>query len=50
MRTSYALEQSSRLHGLSFGVEGSWLNQAGAAAQGWQLRVFANYDIPFPRP
>jgi predicted porin len=47
VKLSYALEKSSRLHGLSFGVEGSWLNQAGAAAQGRQLRVFANYDIPF---
>jgi hypothetical protein len=47
LRLSYALEKSSRLHGLSFGVEGSWLNQVGAAAQGRQLRVFANYGIPF---
>jgi hypothetical protein len=44
---SYALDKSSNLRGLSFGVQGSWLNQAGAAAQGWQLRVFANYDIAF---
>jgi hypothetical protein len=47
LKLSYALEKSSRLHGLSLGVEGSWLNQAGAAAQGRQLRVFANYDISF---
>jgi hypothetical protein len=44
---SYALDKSSRLQGLSFSVEGSWLNQDGAAAQGRQLRVFANYDISF---
>lgn len=44
---TYALDKSSRLQGLSFRVEGSWLNQNGAAAQGRQLRVFANYDISF---
>ena len=44
---SYALDRASRYRGLSFGAEGSWLNQAGASAQGWQLRLFANYDIPF---
>jgi hypothetical protein len=43
----YALDKSSKLSGLSFGVEGSWLNQAGAAAQGRQLRAYANYDVPF---
>ena len=47
VRLSYAVDKSGRLHGLSFGIEGSWLNQAGAAAQGRQLRVFANYDVPF---
>lgn len=47
VKLSYALDKSSKLAGLSFGVEGSWLNQAGAAAQGRQLRVFANYDVPF---
>ena len=44
---SYALDKSTPLHGLSFGIEGSWLNQAGAAAQGRQLRVYANYEFPF---
>jgi hypothetical protein len=44
---SYAFDKASKLQGLSFGVEGSWLNQAGAAAQGRQLRVYANYDVPF---
>jgi len=44
---AYAFDRSSTLQGLSFGVEGSWLNQLGAAAQGRQLRVFANYDIHF---
>ena len=44
---SYAFDRASRLQGLSLGVEGSWLNQAGAAAQGRQLRLFANYEIPF---
>jgi hypothetical protein len=44
---SCAFDNSSRRPGLSFGVEGSWQNQVGAAAQGRQLRVFANCDIPF---
>jgi hypothetical protein len=44
---SYAFDKSTRFHGLSFAVEGSWLHQVGASAQGRQLRVFANYDIPF---
>jgi hypothetical protein len=43
---SYALDKSTPLHGLSFGIEASWLNQVGAAAQGRQLRVYANYEIP----
>ena len=47
VQLSYVLDKSSMLRGLSFGVEGSWLNQAGAAAQGRQLRVYANYDVPF---
>jgi len=46
LHLSCALDKPSRLHGLSFGVEGSWLNQVGAAAQGRQLRVFANCEIP----
>jgi len=44
---SYALGKSTPLAGLSFGIEASWLNQAGAVAQGRQLRVYANYEIPF---
>jgi len=47
LQLAYAPSTASPLRGLSLGVEGSWLNQAGAAAQGRQLRVFANYLIPF---
>jgi hypothetical protein len=50
VQLAYATARSSALPGLSFGLEGSWLNQAGAAAQGRQLRVFANYEIPFNGP
>lgn len=46
---AYEIGKSSSLRGLSFGVQGSWLNQAGAVAQGQQLRVFANYELPFNR-
>ncbi len=42
---AYALDKSSALRGLSFGVQGSWLNQAGATAQGQQLRVFRELRI-----
>jgi outer membrane OprD family porin len=44
---AYVFDKASRLQGLSFGVEGSWLNQVGAAAQGRQLRAFANYSVQF---
>jgi hypothetical protein len=47
VRLRYEADKATRLRGLSFGIEGSWQNQAGAAAQGRQLRIFANYDIPF---
>jgi hypothetical protein len=47
IKLSYVFDKSSKLQGLSLGIEGSWLNQAGAVAQGRQLRVYANYDIPF---
>jgi len=47
VRLAYDVDKSSPLRGLSLGVEGSWLNQAGAASQARQLRVFANYDVPF---
>jgi predicted porin len=45
----FAFDNSMPLRGLTFGIEGSWLNQAGATAQGRQLRVYANYEIPFGR-
>ena len=47
VRVGYGFDKASKLKGLSFGVEGSWLNQAGAAAQGRELRVYANYEVPF---
>ena len=46
---AYAFDKAAALRGLSFGVQGSWLNQAGAAAQGRQLRIFANYEFSFDR-
>jgi hypothetical protein len=46
---AYEFDKASALRGLSFGVQGSWLNQASAAAQGRQLRVFANYEFSFNR-
>jgi hypothetical protein len=46
---AYAFDKAAALRGLSFGVQGSWLNQAGAAAQGRQLRIFANYEFSFNR-
>src|SRR6266536_2373364 len=50
VRIGYGFDKSSRLNGLSFGIERSWLNQAGAPAQGRELRVYANYDVPFNPP
>jgi len=49
VQLAFATDRSSSLHGLSLGLEGSWLNQAGATAQGRQLRAFVNYEIPLPR-
>jgi len=46
VKLRYDFDPSAKLRGLSFGIEGSWLNQAGATAQGRQLRVYANYEIP----
>jgi len=39
------LGKTTPLPGLSYGVEGSWLDQSGATAQGQQLRVYANYEF-----
>jgi hypothetical protein len=50
VRMGYGFDKASRLKGLSFGIEGSWLNQAGAAAQGRELRVYANYEVVFDPP
>jgi hypothetical protein len=49
IRLAYVFETILELRGLSFGVQGSWLNQSGALSQSHQLRVFANYEVPLPR-
>src|SRR4030095_9733927 len=40
VRLAYVFEMVPELHGLSFGVQGSWLNQSGALSRSHQLRVF----------
>lgn len=45
VKAAYVFDKGSAAAGLSLGIEAGWLNQADAAAQARQLRVYTNYDV-----